>query len=130
MRYTLIMEKSKQRILSFKYAFSGILTALKEEPNLKFHFFAGLLVIVSSIILRISKEDWFVIIFLIGFVISLELTNTAIEAVVNTFTDKEHPGAKLAKDIAAGAVLVAAITSTILGIVIFLPYINQLLLSF
>ncbi len=119
------MEKSKQRILSFKYALAGILTALKEEPNLKLHLFAGLLVIVASIILRISKEDWFVIIFLIGFVISLELTNTAIEAMVDAFTDNEHPRAKFAKDIAAGAVLAAAVTSAILGILIFLPYIRQ-----
>ena len=117
------METSRRRILSFKYAFTGIITALKEEPNLKFHLFAGLLVVIASVILRISKEDWFVIIFLVGFVISLELTNTAIEAVVDAFTDKEHPAAKLAKDISAGAVLIAAITSAILGIIIFLPYI-------
>ncbi|MBI2338253.1 diacylglycerol kinase family protein, partial [Candidatus Daviesbacteria bacterium] len=90
---------------------------------LKFHFLAGLLVIITSLILNISRDDWLTIIFLIGFVISLELTNTAIEAIVDAFTDKEHPGAKLAKDISAGAVLIAAITSAILGIIIFLPYI-------
>lgn len=100
------------------------MTASKEEPNLKFHFIAGLLVIIISIFLKISRQDWMVIIFLIGFVISVELTNTAIEAVVDAFTAKEHPGAKLAKDIAAGAVLVAAITSAVLGIIIFLPYLR------
>ena len=115
-----------RRILSFKYALAGILTALKEEPNLKFHFFAGFLAVIASILLRISKEDWFVIIFLVGFVISLELTNTAIEAMVDAFTDEEPPRAKFAKDIAAGAVLAAAATSAILGILIFLPYIRQL----
>lgn len=120
------METSKRRILSFKYAISGIFTALKEEPNLKFHFFTALLVIIASIFLRISKEDWFIILFLIGFVISLELTNTSMEAMVDAFTDKEHPRAKFAKDIAAGAVLTAAVTSAILGILIFLPYIKQL----
>lgn len=119
------MEKTKQRILSFQSALAGILTALKEEPNLKFHFFAGLVVIIASITLRISKEDWVIIIFLIGFVISLELTNTAIEAMVDAFTDEEHPRAKFAKDIAAGAVLTGAVTSAILGILIFLPYIKQ-----
>lgn len=119
------MESSRWRILSFKYAFAGILAALKEEPNLKFHLFAGLLVIIASIILRISKEDWFIVIFLVGFVISLELTNTAIEALVDAFTDEQHPRAKFAKDIAAGAVLAAAITSAILGILIFLPYIRR-----
>lgn len=121
---------SNRRILSFKYALTGIITALKEEPNLKFHFLAGLLVIFISYYLNISRTEWMIIFFLIGFVISVELTNTAVEAVVDAFTNKEHPGAKLAKDISAGAVLVAAITSAILGIMIFLPYVNQLLLSF
>lgn len=114
-----------RKILSFKFALAGILTALKEEPNLKFHFFAGLLAVIVSILLRISKEDWFIIVFLIGFVISLELTNTAIEAMVDAFTDEEHPRAKFAKDISAGAVLIAAVTSAVLGILIFLPYIKQ-----
>lgn len=116
---------SNRKILSFKYALSGIIVALREEPNLKFHFIAGAFVVITAFILKIAREDWIVIIFLIGFVISLELTNTAIEAVVDAFTDKEHPGAKLAKDISAGAVLVAAITSAILGIMIFLPYITN-----
>lgn len=110
------------RILSFKYALEGVITALKEEPNLKFHFVAGFLVIIISLILNISRSDWMIIIFLIGFVISLELTNTAIEAIVDAFTNKEHPGAKLAKDISAGAVLISAITSATLGIIIFWPY--------
>lgn len=119
------MEPRKIHILSFKYAFEGIVTALREEPNLKFHFLAGIIVIVLSFILQISKVDWLIIIFLIGFVIAVELTNTAIEAVVDAFTDKEHPGAKLAKDISAGAVLIAAITSTVLGIMIFAPYLSR-----
>lgn len=100
------------------------MAALKEEPNLKFHFLAGLLVIILSFILKISREDWMVVIFLIGFVIAVELTNTAIEAVVDAFTDRAHPGAKLAKDISAGAVLVAAITAAVLGILIFTPYLT------
>lgn len=114
-----------RKILSFKYAFAGLLAALKEEPNLKFHFLAGFIAIITSILLKISKEDWMIIIFLIGFVISVELTNTAVEAVVDEFTDKEHPGAKLAKDIAAGAVLVSAITAAVIGLFIFLPYLLQ-----
>lgn len=118
------MDSKKFHILSFKYAFAGLLSALKQEPNLKFHFLAGILVIITSFLLNISKTDWIVIIFLIGFVISVELTNTAIETIVDHFTEKEHPGAKLAKDISAGAVLVTAITSALIGILIFLPYIN------
>lgn len=115
-------KSAKHHILSFKYAFSGLVSASKTEPKLKIHFIIGLVVIIISALLRISVYDWMIIIFLIGFVISLELTNTAIEAVVNAFTDQEHPGAKLAKDISAGAVLAAAMTSAVLGIIILLPY--------
>ncbi len=115
---------STQRVVSFKYAFEGVVSALKQEPNLKFHFLAGILVILLSALLKISKADWIIIIFLIGLVISVELTNTAIEAVVDNFVERKHPGAKLAKDISAGAVLVAATTAAIIGIIIFLPYIT------
>lgn len=118
------MESKNFQILSFKFAFEGLLVALKQEPNLKFHLLAALLIIILSFILNISKDDWVKIIFLIGFVISVELTNTAIEVVVDTFTDKEHPQAKLAKDISAAAVLVAALTATIAGIIIFIPYLT------
>ena len=112
------------RILSFKYALAGITSAVREEPNLKIHLFIALLVILLGILFGITQTEWLFIIILIGLVISLELTNTAIEAVVNAFTDKEHPGAKLAKDISAGAVLVTAITSIIVGLIIFLSYIH------
>ena len=124
------MEPAKshnRHILSFKYAITGIMRALKEEPNLKFHFLAAAFVLTGGIILNISIFDFIFIIFLAGFVISVELTNTAIETVVDAFTDKEHPGAKLAKDISAGAVLIAAATSAVLGIIIFLPYIKNFL---
>ena len=114
----------KFSILSFKYAFEGITAALKEEPNLKFHFLAGAIVVALSFILQISTRDWTIVIILIGFVIAIELTNTAIEAVVDGFTDKLHPAAKMAKDISAGAVLVSAITAAIISFLIFLPYLS------
>ncbi len=112
-------------ILSFKYAFEGLVAAFKEEPNLKFHFLAGILVIILGLVLKISKADWVTIIILIGLVIAVELTNTAIEAVVNSFVDRQHLGAKMAKDISAGAVLITALTATIVGIMIFMPYITN-----
>lgn len=111
-------------ILSFRYAFEGLILALKEEPKLKIHLSAGLLVILLGWFLKISKNDWIIIVLVMGLVISVELTNTAIEAVVDTFTGKIHPGAKLAKDISASAVLVVVITSVVVGIIIFLPYLH------
>lgn len=112
----------KRRLFSFKYAIDGIWAALREEPNLKFHFFTAFLVILTGIFLNISTIHWILTILIIGLVISVELTNTAIEAVVDSFTDKQHPGAKLAKDISAGAVLIVSIMAAICGILIFLPY--------
>lgn len=111
------------RILSFKYAFEGLKASSKEEPNLKIHFCIGLLVILAGFFFGISKLDWIIIIAMIGLVISVELTNTAIEAVVDYLIREQHPGAKIAKDISAAAVLVTAITSSIIGIIIFVPYI-------
>lgn len=116
------MDSKNFHVLSFKYAWAGLVAALKKEPNLKFHFLAGIVVIILSAFLRISRQDWIIIIILIGLVISVELTNTAIESVVDEFVDRQHPGAKLAKDISAGAVLVAAITAAIVGTWTILPY--------
>lgn len=112
----------QQRVLSFKYAFEGIWTALKKEPNLKFHLLATVVVIMLGWFFQISELEWIIVIFAIGSVISLELTNTAIEEIVDSFTEDHHPGAKVAKDVAAGAVLVASITAAIIGLLIFLPY--------
>lgn len=114
----------EKRALSFKYAFEGLVFALKEEPNLKFHLLAAILVIAVGLILNISILDWILITILISLVTSVELTNTAIETVVDHLTQKEHPGAKMAKDISAGAVLVVSAVAAIAGILIFLPYLN------
>lgn len=112
----------KFSILSFKYALEGIAAALRQEPNLKFHLLIGLLIIILSAFLKISTQDFIIILILIGFVVAVELTNTAIEAVVDGFTENSHPAAKMAKDISAGAVLVAATTAAVVGIWIILPY--------
>lgn len=118
------MGEKNFHILSFKHAFEGIVAALKEEPNLKFHLLAALIVIIIGLFLRISQRDWILVSLLIGLVISVELTNTAIEAAVDAFIDREHPGAKLAKDISAGAVLVVAITAAAVGVIVFLHYLT------
>ncbi len=110
------------RILSFKYALEGIWAAFKEEPNLKIHFIISVLVMLLGFYLKISKFDWIVIVITIGIVISVELTNTAIEVVVDSFTGTYHPGAKKAKDISAGAVLIVSIMAAVVGLLVFLPY--------
>lgn len=115
--------RRKFRILSFKYAFEGIYTAIKEEPNLKFHILAAFAVILAGLYFNISRFDWIVIILLIALVLTLEMTNTAIEAIVDSFTEAQHPRAKYAKDISAGAVLILSLAAATAGLIIFLPYI-------
>lgn len=117
----------RKRILSFKFALEGILTALKDEPNLKVHFLIGVLALILGFIFQISPVAWVILILVIGMVVALELTNTAIEELINSFTDKLHPSAKKAKDVAAGAVLVASMTALLIGAIIFLPYFQKLL---
>lgn len=112
-----------KRALSFKYAFEGIVTAFRDQPNLKLHLIAAVAVIFISFFLNISETEWLVVVLTIGFVVTAELTNTAIEEVVDSFTDQVHPAAKKAKDVAAAAVLVASITAAAIGLIIFLPYI-------
>ena len=115
------MKNKKRLINSFKYAFEGIYTGLKTERNMKIHFIIVILVIIFGIILKISKMEWIICIILFAFVISLELINTAIENTVDLITQEKNPKAKIAKDVAAGAVLISAIASAIIGLIIFVP---------
>ena len=111
----------KKLIKSFKYAFEGIFTGIKEEQNMKIHIVIMILVIIFGVILKISKIEWIICIILFGLVISMELINTAIENTVDLITKEKNEKAKIAKDVAAGAVLVSAIASAIIGLIIFVP---------
>ena len=114
------MSKKKHLIYSFKYAFQGIASAFKTERNMKIHVTAVVLVTIAGLFFKISKIEWMICIILFGMVISLELANTAIETTVDIMPEKNEK-AKLAKDIAAGAVLVCAFISVIIGGMIFVP---------
>lgn len=111
----------KKLLKSFKYAFDGIYTGIKEEQNMKIHITIMILVIIFGIMLKISKTEWIICIILFGLVISMELINTAIENTVDLITKEKNEQAKIAKDVAAGAVLVSAIASAIIGLIIFVP---------
>ena len=106
---------------SFKYAIEGIITGIKNETNMKIHITIMIFVIIFGIVLKINKLEWIICIILFGLVISSELMNTAIENTVDLITMEKNPKAKIAKDVAAGAVLVNAVTSAIIGLLIFLP---------
>ncbi|MEK9198749.1 diacylglycerol kinase family protein [Lysinibacillus halotolerans] len=107
-------------IKSFGYALVGICTSLKEQ-NMRIHLFSAVIVVIAGVLTGISITEWLVLIITIALVIGSEMINTAIEAVVNLASPEYHPLAKQAKDVAAGAVLVFAVASVIIGLLIFLP---------
>lgn len=112
----------KHRLLkSFQFAFTGIRTTILGERNMRIHLIISIIVILIGLWLSLSKLEWLFITFAIGGMLALEMINTAIERVVDLITEDYHPLAKEAKDIAAGAVLLYAIISVIVGLIIFLP---------
>lgn len=118
---------SKHKLISsFGHAFDGILDGLIKERNMMIHYSALILVIVFGITLRLSIVEWSICLILCAIVIALELINTAVEAVVDLVTEEWDERAKLAKDTAAGAVLVAAIIAVVIGGLIFIPKIIEL----
>ena len=105
---------------SFGYAFNGILTALREQ-NMRIHFISAVTVIIVGLFTGLTISEWLIILLVITLVIGAEMINTAIESVVDLSSPEIHPLAKQAKDVAAGAVLVFALASVIIGLLIFLP---------
>ena len=111
----------KKRLQSFGYAFRGIRTVIGSEANMQIHLVITILVIGCGIAFSISLTEWMFCLLCIGLVAGAEMINTAIENVVDLTSPEQHPLAGKAKDIAAGAVLVCAIISGVIGLLIFLP---------
>ena len=120
------MEKKGSLFSSFKYAFSGIFAVIKKERNIKIHLLAMILVSIFGFIFKLSTTEWLICLILFGVVLSAELFNTAIEVTVDLAMPEKNEKAKLAKDAAAGAVLILAIFAAIIGIIIFAPKIIAL----
>src|SRR5487761_2124626 len=106
-------------IRSFNHAFDGIIYAVRTQPNMRTHLIISVLVLLTTLVLRIDRIYVIAIILCIALVVSLELVNTAIESLVDLLIATHHPLAKTAKDAAAGAVLVGSIASVIVGYLVF-----------
>jgi diacylglycerol kinase (ATP) len=104
---------------SFNYAFEGIIHVLRTQRNLRLHFLAAILVFVAAIALGVSRLQLIALVLAIGFVLVAEMLNTAIEGVIDLSTTSFDPNAKLAKDIAAGAVLIASIAALGVAYLVF-----------
>lgn len=106
---------------SFGHAFRGIGDLLRTQANARIHLAATLAVIAAGIGFGLSRVEWVAIVAAIGLVWTAEGVNTAIEAVVDLISPQPHPLARRAKDVAAGAVLLAAIAAAVIGGLIFGP---------
>lgn len=103
---------------AFGYAFTGLWTAWRGERNLRIHAATGLVVVLAGALLRLRPLAWGLLVFAIGLVLVTELLNSALEAVVDLVSPHDHPLAKRAKDVAAGAVLVAALAAATIGVLV------------
>lgn len=115
------------RLRSFKHAFRGLTSLLKHEPNARIHLIAMLVVIGCGAYFKISLEEWLAVLVVIALVFSFEAINTSIENLCDVAHPEIHPKIKIAKDVAAAAVLISAIISVVVGLLVFGPHFRALL---
>ena len=113
--------RANSRLDSFRHAFAGCVYMLRTQRNAWIHAGATVAVTVAGLWLGLNRWEWAAIILVIGLVWMAEFVNTALEAVVDLASPDLHPLAKVGKDVGAAAVLVAAITSVIVGLLILGP---------
>jgi diacylglycerol kinase (ATP) len=111
-----------KRAKSFAHAGRGIYVFIKTTHNAWIHILAAIVVIGLAVWFDITRTEWMMLIFACGFVLAAEAFNTAIEIDIDLTSPTFHPYAKDTKDVAAGAVLISAVTAAIIGVLIFAPY--------
>ena len=111
--------RDKRLVDSFNFAIEGLISALKDEKHMKVHILSAIIIVILAILINASKVEILIISLSVSFVIITELVNTAVEAIIDLVSPERHPLAKLAKDVAAGAVLVAAINALCVGYLLF-----------
>lgn len=117
-----IKKERRRHRVSLSNAVEGLGTAFRTQPNFLYHSFFSLCVIVLGIIFKIDRVEWLVLVLTIVLGMVIEMANTAIESVVDLVTDVWHEDAKVAKDVAAGMMLLFAYGAVLVALIIFLPY--------
>lgn len=112
---------------SFLVAFEGIGRAFKTELHMRIHLAFAVAALLACWFLQVEAWGWCVVVVCIGMVLSMEVLNTALEALCDKVSPEYHPLIKVAKDAAAGAVLVFAITSVVAGLIVYVPALMRLL---
>lgn len=121
--------KNRTLVHSFNNAFSGLIYVIRSQRNMKIHIVAAISVLIAAVLTDLSRVELGVILLLIAGVFVAELFNTAIEATIDTITTELDPMAKIAKDVAAGAVLISAGTAIIVGYLMFVNRLNPITLK-
>jgi diacylglycerol kinase (ATP) len=116
-------------VRSFKNAFRGIWYLFTTQRNAQIHLLISGCVVALGMVLGLARWEWLVLVLTIGLVLAAEGINTAIEAAVDVATSEYHPLAGVAKDVAAGAVVLCAITAVIVGCLVFVPHLWPLVLN-
>ena len=106
-------------IESFNYAFEGIIHVLRTQRNLRIHFAVAVAVLIAAVVVNVSKLELIALLLSITFVLIAEMINSAIEGAIDATTTSFDPNAKLAKDVAAGAVLIASVNAVAVGYLVF-----------
>jgi diacylglycerol kinase (ATP) len=104
---------------SFNYAFEGVIHVLRTQRNMRIHFVVAVVVLIAGLISDVNRLELIALLLAIAFVLIAEMINTAIEAAIDVATTAFDPMAKLAKDIAAGAVLIATMNAVAVGYLVF-----------
>ena len=112
-------ERDRRIVDSFNFAIEGLTEAIRNEKHMKVHILLAIIVVILAILTNAAKSEILIISVSVSFVMITELINTSVEALVDLISPKRHPLAKLAKDVAAGAVLIAAINALCVGYLIF-----------
>ena len=112
-------QRSGSLLDSFNYAFEGIIHVLRTQRNMRLHFLIAFVVVIVALIVNVTKLELIVLLISISFVLIAEMINSAVEAAIDIATTSFDPMAKLAKDIAAGAVLIAAANAVAVGYLVF-----------
>lgn len=115
------MEYWRKRVAAFSYSFNGIYRLFRYEAHAQIHLCVAICVVIAGFLCSISLMEWCLIALCIGMVFATEGFNTAIEKLADEVTVERRPLIGAAKDIAAGAVLLAALSTIVVGLIIFIP---------
>ena len=114
---------NKTRVESFKFASGGLMHALVNQRNFQIQLVVGIVVVIGAWLLHFSRIEWLILLITVAIVLSAELLNTVVEVVVDLAVKEQLlPDAKLAKDVAAAAVLLTSVFAVILGLILFIPH--------